>query len=136
MNGHQALRRRQRVASDRTASLDRLSEPPTQPQLATVLDTDRTVCGSSSVYEIAGVYLSLSLPVCLSVCLSHLAPQPRRHACGGFAAVAPRAGDIDRLLQDTYALYSSSRRGRLSIYLHSSTAVSSKCDQCHGYSDV
>ena len=68
MNGHQAQRRRQRVASDRAASLDRLSEPPTQPQLATVLDTGRTVCGSSSVYEIAGVYLSLCLSVCLSVC--------------------------------------------------------------------
>jgi len=86
------------------------------------IDTARTVCGRASVTI-----------RCLSVCPS-VRPILRRSfgVFGGFAAVGP-AG---RRYQSTAARRVCSRRGRLSIHIHSSTAVSSKCEQCRVYSDL
>jgi len=56
-----------------------------------------------------------TVSVCLSVCLSvSLAHSPAAATCGGFAAVGPASGDIDRLLH--------SRR---------SAAAAGECEQCH-----
>ena len=61
----------------------------------------------------------------VSVCLSVLSCTAR--CAVGLLLWAPRVVDIDQLLHGARIC---SRRG------HSSTAVSSKCEQCHVYSDV
>ena len=65
--------------------------------------------------------------VCLSICLSH---SPAAAARGGFPAVGTAGGWYGSIA----ARCVCSRRGCLSIHIHSSTAVSSKCEQCHVYS--
>jgi len=50
----------------------------------------------------------------------------------GFAAVGP-AG---RRYPSIAARHACCRRGRLSIHIHSSTAVSSNCEPCHVYREV
>jgi len=50
----------------------------------------------------------------------------------GFAAVGP-TGSRYRLIA---ARHVCSRHGCLSLHIHSSTAVSSKCEHCHLYSNV
>ena len=65
--------------------------------------------------------------VCLSICLSH---SPAAAARGGFAAVGTAGGWYGSIA----ARCVCSRRGCLSIHIHSSTAVSNKCEQCHVYS--
>ena len=66
-----------------------------------------------------------TVSVCLSVC-------PILHRSRGFAAVGP-AG---RQYRPIAARRVRSRRARLSIHIHSSTAVRSKREQCRVYSDV
>ena len=86
------------------------------------IDTTRIVC--------CRVYVTVWRP---SVCLcptSHLLTAVA--ACGGFAAVGPAGGGHRSIA----ARRVCSRRGRLSIRIcsgatGSSTAVSSKCEQCH-----
>ena len=53
-------------------------------------------------------------------------------ACGQFAAVGP----MRRRYRSIAAQHICSRHSRLSLHIHSSTVVSSKCEQCHVYSDV
>jgi len=60
---------------------------------------------------------------------------PAAAACGGFAAVGP-AMAANRRYRSIAARCVCCRRGRLSIHIHSSTAVSSKCGQCHVCRDV
>jgi len=50
----------------------------------------------------------------------------------GLLLWAPQASDIRSIA----ARLVCSRRGRVSIHIHSSTAVSSKCEQRRVYSDV
>ena len=84
--------------------------------------------GIHYLHSLASVRPSVRPPVCLSVCLSHLSTDAA--ACGRFAAVGS-AGRRNRLIA---ARRACSRCGRLSIHVHSSTAVISKCEQCHVFS--
>jgi len=68
--------------------------------------------------------------VCPSVCLSYLAPQPRRAA--GLLLWAQRAADIDRLLRGASAAGAAAIRS-LSTAARRSAANASKC---RVYSDV
>jgi len=87
--------------------------------MSAVIDTAFTIC--------VRVYVSVCLSVRLSVPSCATAA-----ACGGFAAVGP-AGSRYRSIA---ARRVCSGRSRLSIHIHSSTALSRKREQCRVYSDV
>ena len=85
-----------------------------------VIGTASVVCGAGSM-KLSGVRLS--------ACLSHLVLQPRRAA--GLLLCPP-----GRRYRSIAVRRICSRRGRLSICIHIRAVVSSKCEQCHVYSDV
>jgi len=94
-----------------------------------------SVCLSVCVSVCPSARLSVCLSVCLCVCPSvrpSVLSYAAATACGGFAA----EGSAGRRYQSIAARRICSRRGRLSIHIQSSTALSSKCAQCHVYSDV
>ena len=77
--------------------------------------------------KLSGVLLSICSSVCLSVCPSRHSPSrhsPAARRCGGFAAGCP-----------TGRRHQSIAASRVpSGIVHSGTAHSSKCEQCHVYS--
>ena len=100
------------------------------------IDTAGIVCGRVYVTTqcpsgCLSVCLCVRPSVRLSVCLS-VPSYAAATACGGFAA----EGSAGRRYQSIAARRICSRRGRLSIHIRSSTALSSKCALCHVYSDV
>ena len=86
-----------------------------------ITDTVRIACG------LCNGTVSVPPYVCLSVrpSLSYLSTAAA--ACGGFAAACPACSRYRSIA----ARRVCSRRGRHSIHIHSNTAVSSKCEQCH-----
>jgi len=99
--------------------------PPTRDDHTTLL-TACILCRAGSM-KLSGVHLSVCPSVSLSVpsCAAAV-------VCGRFAAVGP----VGRQYRSIAAQRICSRTGRLSIHVHSSLAVCSKCEQCCVYSDV
>ena len=82
--------------------------------------TQKSITDTARIYACSRCYVTVRFPfACLSVCLSVPSIPTAAAACGGFAARRP-----------------ASRRYRsiAARRVYSSTAVSSKCEQCHVYS--
>ena len=99
---------------------DTASDSPESLHLTAVaiIGAARIVCKAWSIKRY-GVCPS----VCLFVCSIYRALQQRA------AGLLP--GTAGRRYRSIAAWRVSSRRDRLSIHIHSSTALSSKCEQCH-----
>ena len=100
-------------------------------------------------HSVSNVYQGLCNGQVSSPSLSHLSTTAA--ACSGFAAVGPAAGDIDGFMHGASIQYNTIQNlssdetacswltvpiVSLSLHIHSSLAVSSKCEQCRVYSNV